>query len=415
MKRFSLSIAAALVCGSMCYAQSLKVTQGQVSTVWPLEDVGEMTFLQTSSDTGSSEEGIGVSIGGKTYAVSTISQMEVGNSSVTAGTVSISYTEDDAQVVIAGDVAPYLTVTASGGNVSILAADGLSSEITYELGGLSTNGSFYMDGSYKATIRINNLTLNNPSGAAIDIACGKRINVEIPDGTVSTLTDGAGGGQKACLFINGHAEFKGGGTLNLTGNAKHAYASDEYTELGKSFGTLNVNSAASDGLHVQQYFQMEGGVVNVKGTQGDCIDVGITKNAEDEKNGQVLVSGGQLTLDVAADDVKGIKCDSTMTISGGTINADVSGLGTKGISVGTDLLINETSGNDTKITMNVTGTTYMPGDEDLESKCRGMKIKGNFTFDGGTISMTVTGKKAKGISCDGTYTYISGTTNVIPE
>ena len=57
----------------------------------------------------------------------------------------------------------------------------------------------------------------------------------------------------------------------------------------------------------------------------------------------------------------------------------------------------------------------MPGDEVLESKCRGIKVKGNYTFDGGNISMNVTGKKAKGISCDGTYTYKSGTTNVLPD
>ena len=29
--------------------------------------------------------------------------------------------------------------------------------------------------------------------------------------------------------------------------------------------------------------------------------------------------------------------------------------------------------------------------------------------------MSVTGKKAKGISIDGTYRYISGSTNVLPE
>lgn len=415
MKRIPFSIAAALLCGSMCCAQTLKVSQGQVTTAWPLKDVGEMTFLQPTSSTSPTEESTGISISGKTYTVGTVSQMEVDNSSVTAKTVSVSYTESGAQVLVASDVAPYLTVTASGGNVNILAADDLSSEITYELSGSSTNGSFYMDGSYKATIRLNNLTLANPSGAAIDIACGKRINVEIPDGTVSTLTDGADGLQKACFFINGHAEFKGGGTLILTGNAKHAYASDEYTEIDKSFGTLNVKSAASDGLHIQQYLQMNGGTVEVNGTQGDCIDVGVTKDAEDGQNGQVIINGGQLTLNVSADDVKGIKCDSAMTILGGTIHAEASGPGTKGISVGTNLLINEESGNDTKITMNVTGTTYMPGDEKLESKCRGMKIKGNFTFDGGTINMSVTGKKAKGISCDGAYTYISGTTNVVPE
>lgn len=415
MKRFLLYMAAAMACGGLCHAQTLKLTQGQVTTAYPLEDVGEIPFSQNASGASSSADYTDLTIGGKTFTVGTISQIEVDNSTVSAGTVSVAYSASGAQVVVAGDIAPYLTVTATDGTVSIIAADNLATEITYELSGTSDNGSFYMDGSYKATLRINNLTLTNPAGAAINIDCGKRIKVEIPDGTTSTLTDGATGSQKACLFINGHAEFEGGGTLNLTGNAKHAYASDEYTQLASSFGTLNVTAAASDGLHIQQYFQMEGGTVNVSGTKGDCIDVGITKDATDELNGQVLVSGGTLSLDVAADDVKGLKCDSAMTISGGTINAEVSGLGTKGFSVGTDLLINQASGNATKITMNVTGTTYMPDDEELESKCRGMKIKGNFTFNGGTISMSVTGKKAKGISCDGTYTYISGTTNVIPE
>lgn len=414
MKCILLSIAATLACGGVCCAQTLKITQGQVTTAYPLEEVGDMVYSQTEG-TGSLENQTSLTVSGKAYTVGTISQIEVDNSSVAAGTVSVTYSSSGAQVLVAGDIAPYLTVTVSGSMVSVLAADNLSSEITYELSGSSDNGSFYMDGSYKATISINNLTLTNPTGAAIDIACGKRIKVEIPDETTSTLTDGAGGTQKACLFINGHAEFEGGGTLNLIGNAKHAYASDEYTQIGKSFGTINVISAANDGLHVQQYFQMKGGSLNVSGTQGDCIDVGITKDATDELNGQVLISGGKLSLDVAADDVKGLKCDSTMTISGGEISAEVSGLGTKGFSVGTDLLINQTSGNATKITMNVTGTTYMPDDEVLESKCRGMKIKGDFTFNGGNINMSVTGKKAKGISCDGTYTYISGTTNVIPE
>ena len=61
--------------------------------------------------------------------------------------------------------------------------------------------------------------------------------------------------------------------------------------------------------------------------------------------------------------------------------------------------------------MTVTGTTYMPGDALLESKCRGIKVKGNFTFDGGDIRISATGAKSKAISVDGRYIYKKGTLN----
>ena len=109
-----------------------------------------------------------------------------------------------------------------------------------------------------------------------------------------------------------------------------------------------------------------------------------------------------------------MKSDSLITFAGGTLEAEVSGLGTKGISAGTNLIISQLTETPTLVKMNVTGTTYHKGEPD-ESKCRGIKVKGDFTFNGGTIQMSVTGKKAKGISIDGTYRYISGSTNVLPE
>ena len=121
--------------------------------------------------------------------------------------------------------------------------------------------------------------------------------------------------------------------------------------------------------------------------------VSITKDATDEYNGQVFINGGTLNLTVAADDVKGLKSESDMTIQGGTIHADVTGNGCKGFSVGGNLLIGQAEGATTAITMNVAGTTYHKGEID-ESKCRGIKVKGNYTLAGGSIKMNVTGKKA---------------------
>lgn len=387
-------------------AQTMKVVQGQVTTLVPSASVGDIWFA---------EGGETFTVQNNSFSTATVSEILFDRSEVQPATLSVNYQDGLAQVTVSADIAPQLAIRVQGAHVSVLAAADLQQEVNYVLSGSSANGSFWMDGEYKATLTLDNLTLTNPDSSAVCIENGKRIAVVLPAGTTTTLADGTGGAQKACFFINGHAEFQGAGTLNLSGMTKHAYASDEYTLLTADFGQLNILRAVSDGMHVEQYFQMDGGTVNIAGTQGDCIDVSVTKDATDEFNGQAFVNGGSLSLSVTADDVKGLKTENNLTVSGGTIYALVSGLGTKGFSVGTDLLINQASGQTTSISMDVTGTTYMPGDAVLESKCRGIKVKGNYTFDGGNISMNVTGKKAKGISCDGTYTYKSGTTNVIPE
>lgn len=407
MKRI-LSLLLLLAIGlTAATAQTLNIHQGQLTTAIPASGMGDAQFFWSGTNfsamTGS-------------YEVAAIDSITTSRSTTEAATVNVVYaTDGKAYVTVSGDVAPLLTISITGADVSIIASESLATEITYTLSGTSSDGSFYMDGSYKATFVLQNLNLTNLRGAPFTIDCGKRIDIRVPDGTTSTFVDCAGGSQSACFFVNGHAEFKGGGTLNIVGNTKHAYASDEYTWLRGSFGTMNITAAANDGLHIKQYFQMDGGTLNVSGTKGDCIDVSATKDATDELNGQAIINAGTITMSVAADDVKGLKTENSATLAGGSVTAEVSGLGTKGFSIGTDLTISQKTEVATSLTMNVTGTTYMPGDDDLESKCRGVKVKGNFTFDGGTISMSVTGKKAKGISVDGTYTYVSGTTNVLPE
>lgn len=407
MIRHTLFIAAALCAAGTTQVQTLSVHTGEVTTVFAAASVGDMTY---------SDSGTALTIQGHRFAIADIDSITASpTASVEAKTVGVNYAGTTAHVTLSGDLANLLTVTATGSNVSIMASDALADEVSYVLSGESADGSFYMDGSYKASFTLNNLQLTNAhGGGAVTIDCGKRIDIHIPTGTTTTLADAAGGTHKACFFVNGHAEFKGGGTLNVSGNTRHAYASDEYTLFKPSFGTMNVTSAVSDGLHIEQYFRMDGGTLNVTGTQGDCVDVGITKDTTDEFNGQIIINAGKLSLNVAADDIKGLKSDSLITFAGGTLEAEVSGLGTKGISAGTNLIISQLTETPTLVKMNVTGTTYHKGEPD-ESKCRGIKAKGDFTFNGGTIQMSVTGKKAKGISIDGTYRYISGSTNVLPE
>ncbi|MBR1594651.1 MAG: carbohydrate-binding domain-containing protein [Alloprevotella sp.] len=401
-RKILLLIACALLLATGISAQSLRICQGALTVGVPAASADTMRY---------SDGGATLTVMGRSYDVSSIESIVYSTDDVLPQTVYVTYEGTSAKVFASGDVAPYLTVDVSGADVSITASDDLAEEITYVLSGNSSDGSFLHTGSLKSTIELAGLTLTNTRGAAIDIENGKRIAVLVDEGTTNTLADGSGGTQKACFFIKGHAEFQGGGTLNITGNAKHAFASNEYTELKSSFGTLNILGAASDGLHIEQYYEQKGGTVSIKGCTGDGIDCSVTNDATDELNGQLLLSGGTVTVDLGtAEDVKGIKCDSVMTISGGTVTITGSGNGVKGIKAGTNLLINQCSGNTTSVSITVTGTTYHKDQAD-ESKTRGMKVGGDFTFDGGTITISATGSKAKAVSVDGTYYYRSGSIN----
>ncbi len=164
-------------------AQTLNVKVGSVTYQFPASQTGEMTYANGET----------VTIMGKTFTLADITAMTVDNSKVSDGTIGVSYDGSTASVTVAGNVAQYVTPTVSGAHVSIAQSDDLAEEITYTLSGTSTDGEFYMSGSYKATIELNGLTLTNAtpvySGAAVHIQNGKRIKVKIVTGTTNTLSD----------------------------------------------------------------------------------------------------------------------------------------------------------------------------------------------------------------------------------
>lgn len=382
-------------------AQTLRVAQGNVTTVFDATTLGESPFTAGGKT---------LTLGGKAYDVSTIDRMTVTNDAVAVASVGVIYNGATAQVELSGDLAPYLTVSVEGANVSITADAALQEEVTYTLSGASTSGSFTMEGDYKATVALNGVSLTSTtvSMPAFNILNGKRIKIVV-NGT-NNFADCAGGTHKGAFFVNGHPEFEGSGTVNITGNSKHAYVSDEYSQFKDEFtGTINVLGAVNDAFHIDQYLLLQGGTFTMTNVGGDGFDISLTNDATDEFNGEVFIEGGKIILDVVTPDTKGIKSEAQMTISGGTISGNVSGNGTKGISVGGDLTIKGVA-NNPLIDLKVTGTTHAAGTVD-ESKCRGIKGKGNFLFDGGTIKISATGVKSKAISIDGTYTYKSGSLN----
>ena len=326
MRRTLFSIIA-LVLTIVAGAQTLNVKVGSVTYQFPALQTGEMTYANGET----------LTIMGKTFTLADITAMTVDNSKVSDGTIGVSYNGSTAEVTVAGNVAQYVTPTISGAHVSIAQSDDLAEEITYTLSGTSTDGEFYMSGSYKATIELKGLTLTNAtpvySGAAIHIQNGKRIKVKPITGTTSTLVDAAGGSQKGCLYIKGHAEFAQKGTLNVVGNAKHGIKTDEYFTIKNA--TINVTSAVGDGISCAEYFLMESGTINISGTGDDGIQCDISGDAstgettdhEDEDSGNVYIEGGTINITVTADAAKGIKAEGDIKISGGDITVKTSGGG----------------------------------------------------------------------------------------
>lgn len=253
---------------------------------------------------------------------------QVSYDSSTTNIVKVSYNGVTASVVVSSNLQSYVSVTVSGSAVSIVQKSTVGAstcgEITYQLGGTSANGSFVMEGEYKASIELDGLRLTNTAGPAINILNGKRIEVKLLEGTSSWLTDGTSTVEdawKAALYCKGHLEFKGKGTLNVYGNYAHAIYSKEYMSIKNC--TINVCSAVKDALHCREYFLMESGYVSLKCFASDGIECNIdgtastgeTANHDNEDSGNIYIMGGTLLIDMSKSAGDSIKADGKQIVS----------------------------------------------------------------------------------------------------
>lgn len=387
MKKIILLIISCFAVGGLLNAQTLNVQVGQVNYQFPADQAGVMNYA----------EGTTLTIMNKVFTLADVATMYVDESAVKDNTVAVEYNGETAAITVAGNVAQYLTITASGAHVNIEQSSELAEEITYTLSGSSEDGEFYMSGSYKATVELNGLTLTNAnpvtSGAAVHIQNGKRIKVKVLEGTSNTLVDAANGSQKGALYVKGHPEFSGKGTLTVTGNVKHAIKSGEYMTVKDA--TLVVKSAAGDGINCGQYFLMKSGVLDISGVEDDGIQcdiddtevgsTGETADHEDEDSGNIYLEGGQITINTAGIAAKGVKSEGDLIVKGGVIDITTTGKGKW-------------------------------DEEDVKTKaaaCLGSDAK--VVISGGTLTLTSTGAGGKGINCDAAFELSGGDVTIVTK
>lgn len=361
-------------------------------------------------------------------------------------TIKITYDGNHANINVPSTITD-VDATVNGANVEITSST-TTAEYLYEVSGQSDEGSLTITGNYKLSLRLNGVALTNTKGAAIDIECGKRIAVELAEGSVNTLEDGIMGTQKAALYFTGHPEFEGGGTLNVTGNTKHAISAKEYLQLKKSTGTINILSAKSDGIHCgkgkvnneHNYFEMKGGVVNIANVDGDGID--------SDDYGTVQIKGGAVNITVDGNDACGVKADSLLTISGGLVNITVNGQGSTALksNYATDINSGEVfimlhGDGDKGVKCKTGATTVLNGGNfnmsggNLEifslgmslieaedtTKCMGISIDKDFNQTGGDIHVYAYGPEAyaykvkgKELKTDGSFNIVRGPWSMNP-
>ena len=377
-----MTITAALALTIAAGAQTLNIQVGSVTYQFPAAQCGEMSY----------SDGTTLTVMGKEFTLADITAMNVDDTEVTDNLVQIAYDGTAATVTVAGNVAQYVTPTVSDAHVTIAqsnTADVDDDEITYQLTGTTTDGSLSLSGSYKCTVSLAGVTLTNPSGAAINITNKKRIQISAKEGTENTLTDGADGSQKACIYSKGQIQLQGNGTLNVVGNTAHAIKSGDYISVKHL--TLNITSTVSDGINCNAYFQMKSGTVTMTGIgdegiqcdmDGDTATAASDDNHSDEDTGSIYIDGGTLTITGSATAAKCVKAEGDIAVSDGTVKLYANGA------------------------IDLTGTDD-EGNLD-PSYTAGFKADGGFTQSGGDVTISVTGGAGRGIACDGTFTTTEG-------
>ena len=202
-------------------------------------------------------------------------------------------------------------VTVSDGVITITKAGNYKLTGTYE-------GQIKVEAADSDMIRLilNNATITNSTGAAINVVEADEIVIYTASGTTNTVSDGssysdtASGSPDAAIYSKSDLTLAGEGTLKVEGKYEESIHTSDGLVIAS--GTLEV-SAANTGIKGKDYVDILDGTVTVTASQ-DGIKA---TNDSDGNRGWVRLSGGIVNIS-AGDD--GFKAERVVEISGGTLN-----------------------------------------------------------------------------------------------
>ena len=202
-------------------------------------------------------------------------------------------------------------VTVSDGVITITKAGNYKLTGTYD-------GQIKVDAADSDMVRLilNNATITNSTGAAINVVEADEVVIYTASGTTNTVSDGssysdtASGSPDAAIYSKSDLTLAGEGTLKVEGKYEEGIHTSDGLVIAS--GTLEV-SAANTGIKGKDYVDILDGTVTVTASQ-DGIKA---TNDSDGNRGWVRLSGGIVNIS-AGDD--GFKAERVVEISGGTLN-----------------------------------------------------------------------------------------------
>jgi hypothetical protein len=298
-------------------------------------------------------------------------------------------------------------------------------DVPYVVSGSSDNGRLIYYSMTPFHLTLDNLSLSNPSTVAI--AMGVYVPVTLRLKGTSTLADGANGPQVGTMDMPCELTVNGTGTLQITGNAKHAMNIEGPITINS--GTIRILGSDSDGIHGSSNLTWNGGTLDIVSAGSDGLDISgnvtiqngdlsINTTAETQRgikvSGVFTMNDGSLNINTSGTDSKGIKADNLVYINGGNLTIVNSGDMSKGIKADGD--INITGGI---INISSSGSTVLESvnNQNVPAYCTAIKCDTDINITGGdfTITLPTSNHGGKGISTDGNLTIDGATMSITTQ
>ena len=298
-------------------------------------------------------------------------------------------------------------------------------DVPYVVSGSSDNGRLIYYSMTPFHLTLDNLSLSNPSTVAI--AMGVYVPVTLRLKGTSTLADGANGPQVGTMDMPCELTVNGTGTLQITGNAKHAMNIEGPITINS--GTIRILGSDSDGIHGSSNLTWNGGTLDIVSAGSDGLDISgnvtiqngdlsINTTAETQRgikvSGVFTMNDGSLNINTSGTDSKGIKADNLVYINGGNLTIVNSGDMSKGLKADNDINI---SGGIINITSSGSTVLESVNNQNVPAYCTAIKCDTDFNITGGnfTITLPTSNHGGKGISTDGNLTIDGATMNITTQ
>lgn len=322
----------------------------------------------------------------------------------TGGSSSV---ENTAATVTGGDAT---TIALSGQSAT---ATGTGAEVTDGVVTITAGGTYVVTGTMtegrilvnapkeEVTLVLQDASITCSTGSPLYVYKSKATTLYLPEGTASTLTDGAdytfsdsysSAEEKepnACLYSKSDLIIAGSGSLTVNANYNNGITGKDTLFIQKASVTV---TAVNHGINGKDSLTIKDADITVT-SGGDALR---STNDSDTTLGYLVITGSALKLTAGED---GIQAETTLTISGGT--ATVTTAGGAGQSISDDT---SAKGLKAGTQVTVTGGTFQ-----LNCCDDAIHSNGDVTISGGSFTIA-TGDD--GMHADDALSISSGTIDI---